>query len=458
MLKDRGYHTGATASYGGSGYFEPGWGMDQGFEEFDVHLKSLHSLAGDPSKTHGTSSRQLADLDIEWIVKHQHEKFFLWSHFYDTHFAFERHPDLPESDFGDAEIDLYDGEIRFTDFHIGRVLDTLRATGLWENTILVITSDHGDGFGDHGIPPNQRHGYHLYSNETKVPLIIRVPGLAPRRIATPVGHIDIVPTLLNLIRAHTDDEPTVQGQTRVGLITGTVSDDLPDQVFQEVTYEGPGSRYSGTQRRAVVTRDWHLIRNLVPDDTSELYDRSVDRAEERDVSGLGLSAENTLSTALGAWMDTLALPADFVRRVASNVQRRPFSPSQPHRDVVGDCLVLDGVDLPAGPAKAGQALDVVLYLHATQPIPSGWQLSTRVTTPGHTVNADHEPVDGLLPLSRLPPRRFVRDRFKIALPSSWPAEPTRIVIGLRRGTEHVTTGPNAVPEDAIQVAQFTVVR
>ena len=457
MLKDRGYHTGATASYGGSGYFEPQWGIFQGFDEYDTHLKALHSLGGNPSSTRGTSARQLADLDVDWIAKHKDQKFYFWTHFYDTHYDFERHPDMPESNFGNSEIDLYDGEIRFSDFHIGRVLDAIKAAGLWDKTIIVITADHGDGFGEHGIPPNQRHGYHLYANETKVPFIIRVPGVAPRRVITPVGHIDILPTVLNAIGAHTDDEPSLQGQSRLGVMTGSVPDDGSGAVFQEVTYEGPSSPYSGTQKRAVVTRDWHFIRNVVPDGTSELYHRTVDPNEEHDLSGMGESAEGDLSSALAAWMDQIALPADFSRKAAGNVQGTPYSPSRPLGDSLGGMLIVDGSDAPGAPVKRGDHFDLTLYLHAAQPIPAGWRLFAHVVGPGRMINADHEPVEGTMPLARMRPGTFVRDVIHVSLPPNWPVGTTTLRVGLWRGTERAkAAGAQASPDNAVEAASVTV--
>jgi arylsulfatase A-like enzyme len=456
MLKDRGYHTGATASYGGSGYFEHGWGLDQGFDEFDTHLKTLHSLGGNPSSTRGTSSRQLADLDVEWLAKHKGEKFYFWTHFYDTHFDFERHPDMPESNFGDSEADLYDGEIRFTDFHIGRVLDAIKAAGLWDKTIIVVTADHGDGFGEHGIPPDKRHGYHLYATETKVPLMIRIPGVAPRRVRSPAGHVDIIPTVLNAIGAHTDDEPTLQGQSRLGVMTGATPDDGHGAIFQEVTYEGPGSQYTGTQRRAVVTRDWHLIRNVVPDGTRELYHRSVDPDEEHDLAGTGERAEAELAAQLAAWMDEIALPPDFARKVAGNVQTTPYAPARALGDSLGGLIVVDGSDAPAT-VKRGARFDFTLYLHAAQPIPPGWHLFAHVIGPGRMMNADHEPVEGTMPLSHLRPGTFVRDIVQVSLPPDWPAGPTTLRIGLWQGRERAkATGAHSAPDNAVDAASVTV--
>jgi choline-sulfatase len=457
ILKDRGYHTYATASYGGSGYFEPAWGIFQGFDDNDTHLKALHSLGGDPSNTHGTSARQLADLDVEWIAKHKSEKFFFWTHFYDTHFSFERHPDMPESNFGDKEIDLYDGEIRFTDFHVGRVIDALKAAGLWDKTIVVVTADHGDGFGEHGIPPDKRHGYHLYANETKVPLFIRVPGIAPRRVTTPAGHVDIVPTVLDALGFHRDDEPSLQGQSRLGVMAGSAPDDGSGAIFQEVTYEGPSSPYSGTQRRAVVTRDWHLIRNVVPDGTRELYHLAGDPAEEHDVSGVGETAEAQLSSSLAAWMDEIALPADFAKKAAGNVQATPYAPSRALGDSLGGMLVVDGSDAPGRPVKRGDRFDFTIYLHAAQPIPPGWRMFAHVIGPGRMINADHDPVEGTMPLARLRAGTFVRDVVHVTLPPDWPVGTTTLRVGLWRGSERAkAAGAHAAPDNAVDAATVTV--
>ena len=457
MLKDRGYHTSATASYGGSGYFEHGWGLDQGFDEFDTHLKTLHSLGGNPSSTRGSSARQLADLDVDWIGRHKGEKFYFWTHFYDTHFDFERHPDMPESNFGNSEVDLYDGEIRFTDFHIGRVLDAIKAAGLWDKTIIVVTADHGDGFGEHGIPPDKRHGYHLYATETKVPLFIRIPGVAPRRVVTPAGHVDIIPTVLDALGARAGDEPTLQGQSRLGVMTGAVPDDSRGVIFQEVTYEGPGSMYNGTQRRAVVSRDWHFIRNVVPDGTRELYHRSVDPDEDHDLAGDGEPAEAELSAELAAWMDEIALPPDFAKKAAGNVQATPYAPARALGDSLGGLLAVDGSDAPAAPVHRGQRVDLTLYLHAEKPIPSGWRLFAHVVAPGRMLNADHEPVEGTMPLSRLRPGTFVRDVIHVTLPPDWPAGTTTLRVGLWQGRERAkATGAHAAPDNAVDAATLSV--
>ena len=102
--------------------------------------------------------------------------------------SYETHPEVPS--FGASRVDRYDGEIRFTDLHLGRLIAHLRAAGLWDRTAVVLTGDHGEGFGEHGVT---EHGFDLYPAQTKVPFIVRVPGIAPRRVRVPVGHVDIAP-------------------------------------------------------------------------------------------------------------------------------------------------------------------------------------------------------------------------------------------------------------------------
>ena len=192
ILRDRGFHTGALLNYH---YFDRVRRMDQGFHDYDNSNSRLHQ-GGDPASTHGSSSREQADAAIAYLQRHAGERLFLWVHFYDPHFEYERHPGT--TFFGTDKQALYDHEIRFTDDQIARVIAKLRELGLYDRTIVAVTGDHGEGFGEHGI---DFHGYHLYAAQTRVPWLLRVPGLPPRRVKTPVGHIDLVPTLANLVNA-----------------------------------------------------------------------------------------------------------------------------------------------------------------------------------------------------------------------------------------------------------------
>ena len=188
---------------------------------------------------------------------------------------------------------------------------------------------------------------------------------------------------------------------------GSAPDDGAGAIFQEVTYEGPSSPYSGTQRRAVVTRDWHFIRNLVPDDTRELYHRSVDPEEEHDLSGIGEPAEAQLAAELATWMDEIALPADFRQEAAGNLQPTPYAPSRALGDSLGD-LARPRRQRRARSRRSSAATTSTSRSICTlaRPIPPGWRLFTHVVGPGRMINADHEPVEGTMPLVAPAPRQL----------------------------------------------------
>jgi arylsulfatase A-like enzyme len=117
------------------------------------------------------------------------EPYFLWVHYFDPHFEYLSHPAFAA--FGDRDVDRYDQEIGFTDYHIARLLRRIDK----KNTVVMFTADHGEEFGEHG---GQYH-YTLYDDVMRVPLIVRAPGLAPGRNTTRAEQIDLLPTLLSLL-------------------------------------------------------------------------------------------------------------------------------------------------------------------------------------------------------------------------------------------------------------------
>ncbi|HXG66928.1 MAG TPA: sulfatase-like hydrolase/transferase, partial [Blastocatellia bacterium] len=112
-------------------------------------------------------------------------------------YSFEPHKPYRKHDkfyFGPSQIDLYDGEIAYSDFHYGRLFDWLEQTGRLKDTMIVIMSDHGESHGERGV---YKHTSQLYNEQMRVPMIIYIPGLAPRRIPDYVSTIDLGTTILN---------------------------------------------------------------------------------------------------------------------------------------------------------------------------------------------------------------------------------------------------------------------
>ncbi len=113
-------------------------------------------------------------------------------HLTGTHFPW--YNESPVRDYGSSWVDLYDGEMAKVDALTGKAFDVLKQLGVWDRAIVVLTADHGTGLKEHG----RFAGFLPYEEQIRVPLLIRVPGVAPRRVKAPVASIDVAPTLVGL--------------------------------------------------------------------------------------------------------------------------------------------------------------------------------------------------------------------------------------------------------------------
>ncbi|MCA9537799.1 MAG: sulfatase-like hydrolase/transferase, partial [Myxococcales bacterium] len=191
VLRDAGWHTALFANV--TVFFVRGLRQGALVADYETSHYTVHGAK--PGSAHMTSG-MLAHVD-RWMkggLRPQRDRFYLWGHYYDPHdpyFEVEGYPAEEDSDHG-----RYEAIVRSVDTEVGRLIDGLKERGLWERTLFVVTADHGDEFGDHG---NRFHGRTLYEEMVHVPLIVHVPGLAPRTLDTPIGHFEVGPTLLDLL-------------------------------------------------------------------------------------------------------------------------------------------------------------------------------------------------------------------------------------------------------------------
>ncbi len=124
-------------------------------------------------------------------------RFFAWFHFFDPHAQYVPHPGAPEFAGGNGPSrPIYDQEVWYTDKHIGKVLDYIASQPWGEDTAIVMTADHGEAFYEHGM---LWHGSEIWEELIHVPLFVYVPGAEPRRVSQKRSHIDIVPTIMELL-------------------------------------------------------------------------------------------------------------------------------------------------------------------------------------------------------------------------------------------------------------------
>ncbi|MEE2779978.1 MAG: sulfatase-like hydrolase/transferase, partial [Myxococcota bacterium] len=166
----------------------------EGFKRTDTSL-GIRASAAVRNRSSGSTAKELTQLGFQALKRlgESDKPFFLWMHYSEPHAEYLPHQGF---DFGVEDIDLYDSEVAFADAWIGRLLAGLQDQGRFEDTLIVITSDHGEAFGEHGT---RTHGQSLYEEELHVPLLIHVPGVKGKRVKSPVDLTDVLPSVLDAL-------------------------------------------------------------------------------------------------------------------------------------------------------------------------------------------------------------------------------------------------------------------
>jgi len=327
-----------TAAFSGGGFVDPAFGFDEHFDRYCTldPLMSPRNLRYDagPIRYAEAVNRKLREAMsfarvADWLSAHADRRFFLFLHTYFAHdywpspaFArargadvegpWPRPLDLPTAEFGKVvagspQLDwyraLYDATVSETDAALEPLLARLRESGLLESTIVVVVADHGEAFREHGT---LFHANGLHNEVLHVPLLMRVPGLAPATIDAPVSLIDLAPTLLELTGAAPLD--AVQGVSLVPLLRGG---EPPDRVLLSQDCPPIGKSANGTRveitHSALIGSRFKLIRIVGEDEsTDSLYDLVADPGETHDLAkdplytGALASARSSLEHLLGA--------------------------------------------------------------------------------------------------------------------------------------------------------------
>ncbi|MCC6647901.1 MAG: sulfatase [Polyangiaceae bacterium] len=242
-------------------------GFEQGFETWRI----VPGISFDYNKDPFITSQKMTPMAIEMLSdkRLETERFFAWFHYMDPHDVYQPHKEAP--DFGGKKArDLYDQEMWYTDHWIGKLLDWVDAQPWAKRTAIVVTADHGEAFGEHKL---HRHAFELYEVLVHVPLFFVVPGAEPRVIDAPKSHIDLVPTIFELMGA--DKNPELRGKGFSKELFGATPEardvicDLPEDSHNE-------------RRRSLRHGDWKIIA-LANDFRYELYDLKSDPGEKEDL-------------------------------------------------------------------------------------------------------------------------------------------------------------------------------
>ncbi len=302
----------STGAFVDGGYLKPHFGLDQGFETyFDLNGGGI-----------AEGEKRIA----AWLEAHRTEKFFLFLHTYDVHSPYappapyrERFAGLvappsagfeptsealekirvsqytptplrlPSSDLA-YSVALYDGEIAYVDAWFGRLMADLERLGITESTVVAVVSDHGEEFGEHGSLLHEK----LYTTVTRVPMILRAPGVVPGlRVEGAVALVDLAPTLLELAGLVVPE--VMEGRSLVRDLFPP-PDGAPTAPARPVVSESP---FFGLQRGLFDDRH-HLVVSM-QSGRAELYRYREDPDEQRDLAVTEPEALRRLAVALRRW-------------------------------------------------------------------------------------------------------------------------------------------------------------
>jgi arylsulfatase A-like enzyme/Tfp pilus assembly protein PilF len=258
-LRAAGYESAATIS---SYVLRGNTGLTDAFDFYDDAIASEANVALGRLQRPGATTLEVAK---SWLDRKHDGPFFLLFHIYEPHGPH----DAPEP-FRSSNADPYDAEVAASDDVVGKLLDDLKVKGLYDRSMIVLLSDHGEGLGDHG---EDEHGVFLYREALQVPLIIKLPGSARKgeRVAAPVELTDIAPTLAFV--AGVDAPPAWKGVN----VLDPKAVAAERELYAETLY--PRIHLGWSELRSLIVGSNHYIEGPKP----ELYDLAADPAERSNV-------------------------------------------------------------------------------------------------------------------------------------------------------------------------------
>ena len=265
VLKSNGYQ---TAGFIGALVLESDTGIEQGFDTFDDVFVRENKIMEDRSgiqKDAGSVKRSF----LRWLDHRNTAPFFSFVHFYDPHAPYDPPPAFAPA-VREPKV-LYRGELQYVDAVIGEIFEELSRRNLLSQTMIVITGDHGEMFGEHG---ESGHGFFIYQESLHVPLLFLLPDHKAGKSDSVVELVDLMPTMLDLLGIAVPE--TVQGKSVAAIFSGS-------KVSDEIAYSESLTamqHFGAEPLRSIQDHRYKYIDSLKP----ELYDLSKDGGEMNNIS------------------------------------------------------------------------------------------------------------------------------------------------------------------------------
>ena len=260
-LKRNGYAAGAFV---GAFPLDSRFGLNRGFDAYDDAFPKAAAAGGAPER----KAEQVLAPAIAWLAR-QTGRWFCWVHLWDPHAPYSP----PEPFLSRYKNDPYSGEAAYVDAELDKLFTFLRTKGLADRTFVVVTADHGESLGEHG---ELTHSYFAYNSTLWVPLIIAGPGIPASRTADYVSHVDIFPTVCELLNVPTP--PSLQGASLGPLLKGKKGTPGARPIYIESLE--PYLNKGCAPLRGIIDGRKKFIDSPIP----ELYDLADDFDEAKDLA------------------------------------------------------------------------------------------------------------------------------------------------------------------------------
>ena len=270
-FQQAGYATGAVVS---AFVLDRSWGLARGFDFYDDAFSAETFEKKDIGLVDRRAGESVAHA-IHWLKKTPRRPFFLWLHLYDPHSPY----DPPEPYRSEYRSHLYDGEIAYADHELGHLMAWLKLNRLYDSSLIVVLSDHGESLGEHG---EDEHGFFVYNSTVHVPLIVKPPagsGIAAGRRGEPVETAAVAPTLLQLagVKDSSNSVDPIYAQFQSQALLGK-SQAAKAPAYGESFY--PFSSFGWSPLHGLESERFHFIEAPKP----ELYDLESDPGETRNIA------------------------------------------------------------------------------------------------------------------------------------------------------------------------------
>jgi len=305
VLADAGWD---TAGFVGAYPVSRPSGLDRGFAHYDDPFAGGDATTGEARTER--RAKEVVDRALSWLARPRAKPFFAWVHLFDPHAPYEA-PAPYGARFAKRP---YDGEVAYADAQMGRLVAWLDSRGLRGRTLVVVTSDHGEGLGDHG---EAEHMLLVYDSTLKVPLVLSWPGRLPAGsvVAGQFRAIDLMPTVLDLAGV---PSPPTSGASRAAVLAAAGGRIRDSESYAESLYAQMHFGYAPL--RALRGDGWKLI----DAPRAELYRVAEDPGETRNLLDERAQVASAMRAQLATWDKNASkapalpeLPAGAAERLAA---------------------------------------------------------------------------------------------------------------------------------------------